>query len=77
MQPNSHCNIAPIPQPRKANHTIIADAINAARNQIASFLPVREDDNRDLVDESGNSMRDFTDRWRSFIRCYRCLTSDE
>jgi len=20
---------------------------------------------------------DFTDRWRSFIRCYRCLISDQ
>jgi hypothetical protein len=36
------------------------------------FWPVCAD-NRDLI----GGFCDFTDRWRSFIRCYRCLISDE
>jgi hypothetical protein len=31
MQGNSHFNMAITPQPRKLNHAIIADAINATR----------------------------------------------
>lgn len=30
MQADSHCNSSIIPQPRKANHAIITDTINAA-----------------------------------------------
>jgi hypothetical protein len=77
MQSNSHRIIATNPQPRKPNHTIITDTINAARKQIATFLLVCADDDRDLVDGSCNSTRDFANRWRSFIRCYHCLTSNE
>jgi len=77
MQSRSHCNIAINPQPRKLNHTTITNTISAARKKIATFRPVFADDNRDLIDESCSSTRDFTDLWRSFIRCYRCLTSDE
>ncbi len=50
MQSTSHCNIAIIPHPRKLNQTIITDTISTARNQIATFLPVCTDDNRDLID---------------------------
>jgi hypothetical protein len=59
MESRSHCNIAINPQPRKLNHTIITNTINAARKQIATFLPVCADDNRDLI----AGFCDFTNRW--------------
>jgi hypothetical protein len=77
MQSRSHCNIAMNPQLRKLNHTIITNTISAARKQMANFLPVCADDNRDFTGELCNSTRDFTDRWMSFIRCYRGSTSDQ
>jgi hypothetical protein len=61
---NIHCNSPIIPQPKRPNHTIITDRINAARRQIATFLPICTDRNRSLFDGFGS----FADRWRSFIR---------
>jgi hypothetical protein len=58
MQSNSHCNIVMAPQPRKPNHTIMADTINPARRQMATFLPVCLDDNGDL----DGGFCSFTDR---------------
>jgi hypothetical protein len=50
MQFSSHRKAAVKPQPRKLNHAIIADTINATRRQTANFIPGRPDENRDLVD---------------------------
>ena len=77
MQSSSHCNIATSPQPRKPNHAIITATISTARAPIANFLLACADDNRDLLEGVCNSTRDFADRCRSFIRCYRSLISDK
>jgi hypothetical protein len=61
---NVHCSSPIIPQPRKPNHTIITDRINAARKQIATCLQAWEDRNPSL----SNGFGSFADRWRSFIR---------
>ena len=63
-QYNIHCKIAITPHPRKPSHVIITDTVNTASRMIASFLPVRADDNRGLVD----GFRILASRWRySFI----------
>jgi hypothetical protein len=50
MQYNIHCKIAITSHPRKPSHVIITDIVNTASRRIASFLPIRVDDNRGLVD---------------------------
>jgi hypothetical protein len=61
---NVHCSSPIIPQPRKPNHTIITDKINAPSKQIATLLQVWADRNPSL----SNGFGSFADRWRSFIR---------
>jgi hypothetical protein len=77
MQSSSHCNIATSPQPRKPNHTIITVTISTARAATANFLLACANANRGLLVGVCNSTRDFADRCRSFIRCYRSLISDK
>jgi hypothetical protein len=53
---------ATIPQPRKPNHTIIINIIDAARNPIATLRPTDTDVGRALIDDCNSTGRG------SFIR---------